>query len=246
MKKIVLSFAVFYLFSACAASQTITDDALVSHIANELSIAQASMASLQSDLDALTLKNESMNAELLQNTETISELQANVSYLINEFTIVKKPKQTSASQSTSSSGADASSDKTTRIVIIEDSQAMKDSLYSYALQLYQDGKHNESIEKFQEFLSQMPNDALSNNAQYWIGENYYSMRDFQKALTAFQAVQTKYPKSKKVPDAILKAGFTYYELRNVAKAKESLNSVIKNYPESSAAKLAKQTLAKWK
>jgi len=234
MKKFVLLIAALFLFYACASNQTAANDAMMTYLTDELSGIQASIASLQSDVDALTLKNESLSADLLQNSNTISELRTDVTYLSNEVTILKGQRQVPVD------------DKTPKIVIIEDSQAMIASLYSYAFQLYQEGNYEESIEKFHEFLSKWSDDNLSNNAQYWIGENYYAMRDFQNALSAFQAVSANYPRGAKVPDAMLKIGYTYYEMGNSVRAKEMLNSVIKNHPKSSSANLARQTLAKWK
>ena len=241
MKRLLFFIVVLCLFSACAANQAATDEAALSHLANELSIAQSSVASLQSDVDSLTLQNDSLNTELLQNTSAISELQANVTYLMNEVIILKNPNYAASTDDT-----DVSDAKTPKIVIIEDLQTMRDSLYSYALQLYQEGKHKESIEKFEEFISKLPNDTLANNAQYWIGENYYSMRSFPQALEAFQTTLTKYPKGSKAPDATLKVGYTYYAMGQSTKAKETLNNLIKNYSKSDSANLAKQTLAKWK
>ncbi len=237
MKKFFLLIAALSLLSACAASNA--NDEAIANLTNELSSAHSSIASLQSDVEDLTLKNESLSADVLQNSNTISELQTEVTYLSNEVTILRNPKQ-------GAPATDASSVKSPKIVIIEDVQAMKESLYSYAYQLYREGKYNESNEKFREFLSKLPNDELSDNAQYWIGENYYSMRDFPKALENFQLVLSNYPRQGKAPDALLKVGYTQHEMGQNSQAKETLNSVIKNYPRSSAATLAKQTLTKWK
>lgn len=247
MKKGLLLFVLALpLLAACAANTAETDQKLAS-MAEELTNAQNNMAMMQETIDNLTLKNEALNTEITQNTDTIAELQTEVTYLSNELTIIKNPKQ--AATPVTATPAAVSADNQTqapRIVIIEDTVSMKDSLYSYAYEQYRQGKYNESIAKFQEFLDKMPNDDLADNSQYWIGENYYSMRDFPKALEAFETVLNKYPKGGKVPDAMLKIGYTYRETGQKTKATEALNQLLKAYPKSSAATLAKQSLAKWK
>jgi tol-pal system protein YbgF len=108
--------------------------------------------------------------------------------------------------------------------------------YKQAYELYRKAKYAEGIGKFEEFISKWPASDLADNAQYWIGECYYSMRDWTKALTAFQKVLS-YPTGNKMSDATLKMGYTYNEM-----ARENFNAVIKQYPRSNAARLAKRKL----
>ncbi len=105
----------------------------------------------------------------------------------------------------------------------------------------------EQIKAFErQFLAKFPNDDLADNSQYWIGENYYSMNDWQNALSAFQQVVTRYPEGGKVPDAMLKMGYTQRQMGRNSQATATLNDLINKYPRSSAANLAKQMLERWK
>ena len=81
-------------------------------------------------------------------------------------------------------------------------------------------------------------------AQYWEGECYYSLKDFNKAIAAFEKVISKYPRSEKIAGAKLKIGLSYVNERNPAKAKEYLHQVIKEYPGTNEAEIAKDRLAK--
>jgi tol-pal system protein YbgF len=132
-----------------------------------------------------------------------------------------------------------------RIVIIEDIEMMGSTLYSYALELYNQREYEESIEKFSEFLTRFPSDSLAPNAQYWLGENYYSMKDYEKALEVFQSVQSDWPDSAKAPDALLKEGYSYNNMGERAEATKSLSRLVSDFPSSNAAALAKRTLARW-
>jgi TolA-binding protein len=55
---------------------------------------------------------------------------------------------------------------------------------------------------------------------------------------------SRYPQSRKVPDALLKVGYCDYELKQYQAAKDVLTQVVSNYPDTPASKLAQQRLDK--
>ena len=69
---------------------------------------------------------------------------------------------------------------------------------------------------------------LADNAQYWLGEAYYVNKSFPEALAAFQGVVSKYPQSRKVPDALVKVGYCDYELKQCQAAHDTLAQVVAN------------------
>lgn len=101
-----------------------------------------------------------------------------------------------------------------------------------------------AVASFRSFLKSYPKSELSDNAQYWIGECYYAMKDYAKAIKEFQLVVDRYPKSEKVPGAILKQGFSFVELGMPEEGKAFLNKVIKDYPGSEEALHAKEKMDK--
>jgi len=116
------------------------------------------------------------------------------------------------------------------------SQAKKEYDAAFALLkqgLYEKAKRN-------------PNHKLAGNAQYWIGEANYVMRNFKVALKEFKKVPAKYPRSNKVADAQLKIGYVYFELEDWNKASKTLKNVIKSYPNTRVSKYAENRLAKIK
>src|SRR5690606_6728988 len=82
--------------------------------------------------------------------------------------------------------------------------------YQAAFDLLKDGKYQEAINGFTQFLATFPNSTLADNAQYWLGEAHYVTRQFSEALRHFQTVIDKYPDSRKIPDALLKIGYCNY------------------------------------
>ncbi|MBF0097472.1 MAG: tol-pal system protein YbgF [Magnetococcales bacterium] len=116
------------------------------------------------------------------------------------------------------------------------------AMYDAAYQLMRSSQFNASREGFEKFLEKYPDDTLSDNAQYWIGELYLVQKQHREALMAFGKVLTKWPTSSKVPPSLLKIGYAFDELGDYANARASLNKLINDYPDSSAVPQARQRL----
>jgi len=120
-------------------------------------------------------------------------------------------------------------------------QAM-DALYKNAMQTYERKEFAAAREQFRAFLAVYPKGDLSDNAQFWIGECYYSEKNYEKAIIAYDDVIKKYPKGTKVPSALLKQALCWLELGDKTFARSLLTRVIKDYPRSEQAKIAKEKL----
>jgi len=57
---------------------------------------------------------------------------------------------------------------------------------------------------FTEFLQRFPNDVLTANAQYWLGETYYVRRQYKQAAGAFLKGYQTYGRSAKASESLLK------------------------------------------
>jgi tol-pal system protein YbgF len=107
--------------------------------------------------------------------------------------------------------------------------------YQAAFDLLKGGQYDKALAAFQQFMFAFPDSALADNAQYWLGETHYVMRNFPEALKAFRRVVDTWPDSRKRADAWLKIGYTEYELRNWAASREALNRVVREHKDTSAA-----------
>ncbi len=99
-----------------------------------------------------------------------------------------------------------------------------------------------AIEQFRKFVEQYPDSALTDNAQYWIGESYYALQEFDEAILEFDLVRKEYPKGDKVPAALLRIGYAFAELGNRVDARLILQEVIKRYPQSREAEKAQEKI----
>lgn len=118
--------------------------------------------------------------------------------------------------------------------------------YRAALTILKSGRYNDAIQAYQMFLITYPESSFASNAQYWMAEAYYVLKDFQSALVQFKKVISAYPDSRKVADAQLKIGFAYCELKEWANAQTALEKVVTDYSSSTAARLAQRRIQKMK
>jgi len=122
----------------------------------------------------------------------------------------------------------------------ESEAAKKD--YDEAWRLVERKDFRAAIPRFRVFLKKYPNSDFADNAQYWLGECYYGLKEYDQAILEFDAVRRKYPKSDKVPAALLKQGFAFAELGDKVDARLILQELVDRFPQSEEAGRAKQRL----
>ncbi|MDZ7372511.1 MAG: tetratricopeptide repeat protein [candidate division KSB1 bacterium] len=114
--------------------------------------------------------------------------------------------------------------------------------YEDALAEYKARNFKAALAIFQELLQTDPNNTLSDNCQYWIGECYYGMEDYNQALVAFEKVFS-FPGTNKAADAQLKIGLCYLKLGDRARARQEFQRLIDNYPDSEYVSKARSYLS---
>ena len=121
--------------------------------------------------------------------------------------------------------------------------AKETDLYENSLALFRNGRHEEAIAGFRGFLRTNPKADQAENANFWIGESYYALRQYEQAILAYQEVIKNYPKGSKAANATLRQGMAFLEINDKTSARLLLDRVTKNYPNTSEAKIAQQKLA---
>ena len=142
---------------------------------------------------------------------------------------------------TAASGEAATSSEFVQEKPPAESDAVKKD-YEAAWKLLERKDYRTAIARFKEFIKKHPQSEYADNAQYWIGESHYALREFDQAILEFDAVRRKYPKGDKVPAALLKQGFAFAELGDKVDARLILQELIDRYPQSQEAAKAKQKL----
>jgi tol-pal system protein YbgF len=123
------------------------------------------------------------------------------------------------------------------------SPADEQALYSRALEEIRARNFASAVEMLRNLASTFPDGVLADNTQHWLGEAYYNLQDYDQAAAAFLGVTTRWPDSRKVPDALLMLGSTQAKQNKLPAARATLQQVITKYPDSDAAKKATERLA---
>ncbi|MDH3739650.1 MAG: tol-pal system protein YbgF [Alphaproteobacteria bacterium] len=84
------------------------------------------------------------------------------------------------------------------------------------------------------FVDTYPENPLSGNAQYWLGETYYVRNDFGAAARTFADGFQRYPDSSKAPDNLLKLSMSLAALERTDDACITLQKLASEYPQSPA------------
>ena len=103
--------------------------------------------------------------------------------------------------------------------------------YEEALGNYRSRNYRTAIQQFDALLAENTSNTLMDNCQYWKGECYYAMSDYNQAILEFQKVFT-FGNSNKLDDAQLKLGLCYLRLENRDRARSEFEKLISNYPDS--------------
>ena len=116
--------------------------------------------------------------------------------------------------------------------------------YESALNLFKANKIKDAASAFAAFGNAHPESTLAPNAQYWLGNAHYALRDCKKSIDAHRVVVAKWPQHPKAPDSLINIATCQQELGDAKGVKSTLESVLIKYPDSSAAATAKQRLKK--
>ena len=104
------------------------------------------------------------------------------------------------------------------------------------------GKYDLAIMGFQDMLRAYPDSDRSDNAQYWIGEAYYSQGNLDQAVQEFLKVRDLYPESDKVAAGTLKIGYCFLRKGDSATARRYFETVIREFPNTDESRLAQEKL----
>jgi tol-pal system protein YbgF len=113
---------------------------------------------------------------------------------------------------------------------------------------------------FREFLRRFPDHELADDAQYWIGEAYFSLargydnasqpdkatQALEQAVLEFKKVVANYPRGDKTPTALYKEALALLELKQPDLAQARLRYLIENFPQAAETPLARERLVSLK
>jgi tol-pal system protein YbgF len=111
-----------------------------------------------------------------------------------------------------------------------DPKQLYETAYGYLLQR----DYGAAEASFGEFLSKFPNDSLSGNAQYWLGETHFVRGQYKAAASAFLKGYQTYAQSPKAADSLLKLAMSLDRLGQKDAACSSYAELSTRFPSAAA------------
>jgi tol-pal system protein YbgF len=199
--------------------------------------------SMQQNLASTNARFDTMTSQMQALSESLEEAKARLSKLSEQMAQTQNILQTLPAQSNPTPGTPPGAPGAPTAPgapPVPDA----DSLYSQGLSNYNGGQWDLSIQAFQEYLKYYKDTDRASNAQFYIGECYYSQGDYNRAIAAYDLCSEKYPAGNKAAAAQLKKGFSLLAMDQKTAGIRELRSLIQRFPESREADLARQRLKK--
>lgn len=115
-------------------------------------------------------------------------------------------------------------------------------LYDLALRDYQRGDYDVAVRQFTQYIEYFPDSDLADDAQFYIGDSYYTQSLYTPALDAYEKLLDTYPDGSKVPATLLKIAFIKVARNEPSEARSYLERVIGEFPDAEEAQLARMRL----
>lgn len=106
------------------------------------------------------------------------------------------------------------------------------SEYNSAMQLLARARYDEARSAFRAFADNHPDDMLTPQAVYWVGDIAYVQKDYPGAARSFAEQIKKYPQSDKAPDSMLKLGQSLIAMGQKQEGCTTLGAIKAKYPQA--------------
>lgn len=106
--------------------------------------------------------------------------------------------------------------------------------YDHAFALVRKQDFAAAERAFREFLVKYPNDKLTGNAQYWLGQTHFVRKQYEPAAKAFLEGYAKHPESAKAPESLLRLGLSLHALGQNREACAAWSEVGRKFPNAEA------------
>lgn len=241
--KLLIPFIIVVIVAGCSSGKLSkierTNEQQQQYIKELMEIADRDAAKIKETESELTQINQRLtefenriSTTQTDETATIQEIKETVAFLSDQLSRLDKSIQTARPRPLPKG-----------VSVFKPGGFDVSSSYSAALSDYKAKRYEAAINGFKEILTVSPTSSLADNAQYWIGECYDAMGNYEMAQDAFNKV-FDYPESNKLPDAHLKIGLIYTKLGKTDLAREEFKAVIDNYPSTNASSIATSQLRK--
>ncbi len=115
-------------------------------------------------------------------------------------------------------------------------------IYNMAYADYLKGNFSLAIDGFKIYLDNFAQSPFADNALYWIGECYFSQKEYEEAISRYNQLILNYPLGDKVPAAYLHKGISLMELDRNEEALSVFKLMVSKYPLEEETKIAQEKI----
>jgi tol-pal system protein YbgF len=191
------------------------------------------MASVGTKVDSMANEFQSMRVSLDDVSSKLAKLQQGLIDLNNTVKVISSP-PTPPTPAGGAPGAAAGGPPP---------GVTSESLYSNAMRDKDSGNYDIALPEYMDYLKFYSSSEMAPNAQFYVGEIYYTRKDYANALQAFDAVLERFPDNNKTLDAMYMKGRTLFQMGERTKAANEFRAVYARSPRSELAAKAKAQLA---
>ncbi len=196
------------------------------------------LAPVDRELAQIRQDQQQLSQQVEQNRNNLMLIEAKVR---DQQTLISDLKRELATKKVTPSREIATSNRpgltpVTSATATDTPNASPTEIYLQAFSDYAAGRFAPAIQGFETFLRLHASSDYAGNAQYWLGECYYSQQQYARAVEEFQRTVERYPQGSKTPDALLKMSSALNQLNQPGKAQEALQVLRSRYPDSPAAR----------
>ncbi len=233
----------------------------LSGCAGESHALRKELGELRAELRAVRVQNEQLEKRVQRMedrraVEGISKEQPHVPDKVPELTVVKlKPKAEPAPKIETATAVQEPDDDAVEIFLSNDAppapekNTAPDALFAETafqegMQSLKTGNVSGAVLKLQEFVVTWPRHAHADNALYYSGIGLLGLQDFEGAAAAFEQVLAEYPAGDARMESMLKLADCRLKLNQRDQASDLYAKLINTYPGTTAAREARERLAK--
>ena len=243
MKRIWIAFGLLaapLLFTGCATHRQMSMANLeLAEIRNEHQAIKSILVRMDSLLADQNAVSRKLNADFFTGMQ---ELQNRMSLVESRLTDAGTQfNQAAAMIETKKPNAPTDSTEATK----NSGELNPESMYRTAYYDVIKGNYEMAIKGLEEYLKRYPQTSLSDNALYWIGECYYTQKDYAKAQESYERLLKDYLQSENIAASKLKLGMCLFNQKSKTKAKQYFQDVAKNYPGTEEANQAAEMLKRY-
>jgi tol-pal system protein YbgF len=173
---------------------------------------------------------DQLRADVRTANGLVSAINNNINDLKNSFDKFKKDQETRMEA------------LETRVAQIESGKpsanSSPDDLWRLGSQAFEAQRYNDAQDIFKRLVQTYPTHAKAADAQYFRGQCYTNMKDYDHAIGAYQQLVEKYPDSSLADDGLYFASLAAQELKNCTEARTYLGLIKSKYPKSNVLKQA--------